>query len=117
MKVFAICISVVVSLLSALNTVKAQWVNIPDTNFGTWLYNYHYFACMQGNNAIGWQMDTFCNAVVSTEELNCSGNGLVNLEGLQYFRNLSKLNCAYNAVVSLPLLSNRLLPIVALKYF
>jgi hypothetical protein len=37
---------------------KAQWVNIPDTNFGNWLVQYYPSNCVQGNPQIGFQMDT-----------------------------------------------------------
>ncbi|MFN8323573.1 MAG: hypothetical protein U0T74_13005, partial [Chitinophagales bacterium] len=49
-------------LFSATLSSSAQYVAIPDSNFGTWLNSNGYSQCMQGNNSVGWQMDTTCNA-------------------------------------------------------
>src|SRR4051812_31955153 len=42
--------------------VNAQYVSIPDSNFGKWLHNNGYSACMTGNYP-SYQLDTTCNAV------------------------------------------------------
>ena len=86
----------------------AQWVSIPDDNFGTWLNSNGYSACMQGNNTIGWQMDTTCNAVISAGEVNCSFQQIIDLTGIQYFDNLDTLDCEANQLNILPPLPNSL---------
>ncbi len=88
--------------------VKAQWVSIPDTNFGTWL-NTSYPGCMQGSNAIGWQMDTSCPAVMWDVPVHCNNQNIYDLTGIQYFDNLGVLNCSHNQLNSLPTLPSGLI--------
>ncbi len=83
---------------------KAQWVSIPDSNFGTWLDTNGYTSCMQGSNALGWQMDTTCSAIVNAANVNCGYRGIRDLTGIQYFDNLKVLICSYNHLDSVPLL-------------
>ncbi|MES2622392.1 MAG: hypothetical protein V4615_16190, partial [Bacteroidota bacterium] len=89
-------LSCVLSLVSCIS-LQAQWVSIPDTNFGKWL-NTTYVGCMQGNSQAGWQMDTSCPAVVNAATANCSSKSIINLTGIQYFDNLVILNCSNNNI-------------------
>src|SRR6187399_1470012 len=81
---------------------KAQWVSIPDTIFGTWLKNYGYTVCMQGNSQVGWQMDTSCPAVVNAANISCSFMGIRDLTGIQYFDSLKTLDCSLDSLTFLP---------------
>ncbi|MES2619646.1 MAG: T9SS type A sorting domain-containing protein [Bacteroidota bacterium] len=89
-------------------TAKAQWVSIPDTNFGTWLNTNGYSACLQGNNGVGWQMDTTCPAVVNATYVSCSHTNISDLTGIQYFDSLKNLNCSSNSLNTLPQLPKQL---------
>ncbi|MES2620689.1 MAG: T9SS type A sorting domain-containing protein [Bacteroidota bacterium] len=89
-------------------SLQAQWVSIPDTNFGTWLDTSGYSACMQGNNQMGWQMDTSCPAVVGETRVVCVGKNIYNLTGIQYFDSLDYLSCGNNQLTSLPTLPESL---------
>jgi Leucine-rich repeat (LRR) protein len=86
---------------------KAQWVSIPDTNFGTWLKT-NYSSCMQGNNTIGWQMDTTCPAIVADTTVDCSGAVISDLTGIGYFDELKYLDCSGNFIATLPVLPSHL---------
>ncbi len=77
---------------------NAQWVSIPDTNFGKWL-NSNTVACMQGNSTAGWQMDTTCSGVTGKIEIACYNKPISDLTGIQYFDNLQTLLC-YNCQLS-----------------
>jgi len=90
-------------------SAQAQWVSIPDTNFGKWLNTHGYSLCLQGNSSVGWEMDTTCNEVVSDTSINCSSRSIKNLEGIQYFDNLKDLSCSYNELTSLPSLPKLLI--------
>jgi uncharacterized repeat protein (TIGR01451 family) len=90
--------------ICATNNLKAQYVNIPDANFRTWLMNNGYSGCMVGNT-----LDTTCSAVLNATTINCSAQSISDLTGIQYFSNLSDLNCSYNPVPSLPALPSSLL--------
>ena len=79
---------------------KAQWVSIPDSNFGKWLNASGYSACMQGNNSTGWQMDTTCNAVVNDTMLVIQNTPIAYLSGIEYFDNLKRLTCQNNFQLS-----------------
>ncbi|MCW5908143.1 MAG: T9SS type A sorting domain-containing protein [Chitinophagales bacterium] len=74
--------------------LQAQWVSIPDTNFGNWLDTSGYSQCLQGNSVSGWQLDTTCNAVVNATYVNCSNKGIKNLSGIQYFKSAGAITCA-----------------------
>ena len=103
-------LSLVISLsffLCSLN-LHAQWVAIPDTNFGTWLNTNGYSNCLQGNNTVGWEMDTTCNEVMSGWTMICTNSNISSLEGLSYFHNLNFLSCDSNMLSSLPVLPNAL---------
>ncbi len=87
---------------SSFLITKAQWVSIPDSNFGTWLNANGFSSCMQGNNTTGWQMDTTCNAVVTKTILHCSHAYLQDITGIEYFDNLNYLDCGHNLLDTLP---------------
>ncbi len=96
-----LCLLLIICQASITNA-KAQWVSIPDTNFGTWLNMYGYNTCLQGNNAVGWQMDTTCNAVTSATNISCTSANIQDLNGIQYFTQLQILNCYSNLLTVLP---------------
>jgi uncharacterized repeat protein (TIGR01451 family) len=81
---------------------KAQWVTIPDANFVTKLQQL-YPSCMNGN-----QMDITCSQIINATTLNVSSSGISNLSGVEYFINLTTLNCYSNQLTSLPALPNSL---------
>lgn len=71
---------------------KAQYVNIPDTNFRKFLIAY-YPACFNGTG----QMDTTCVSIVNAKGISLSfyGTGIDNISsinGLQYFKGLKRLD-------------------------
>lgn len=78
-------------------TTKAQYVNIPDTNFRNFLVA-KYPACFNASK----QMDTTCGDVAWEYNLDCANLGLKNLDGIQYFKSLFILNCSNNELVTLP---------------
>jgi hypothetical protein len=79
---------------------QGQWVSIPDTNFGWWVNYYVSNTCMQGNNQVGWQLDTTCPYVVNATSVYCNnynvGRWIHDLTGIQYFDNLVSLDCSDN---------------------
>lgn len=89
-------LTVVWLLLFFNHTTHAQWVSIPDTNFGKWLNTNGYGQCLQGNSTTGWQMDTTCGAVVSAVDMDCSTQNIYDVTCLQFFRSLQKLDCSNN---------------------
>ncbi len=72
--------------------VKAQYVNIPDGAFYNWLQNNGYASCLSGT-----QLDTTCPAVLAAQGINCSGQAISNLTGIEYFDNLQILLCDDNS--------------------
>ena len=95
-------------LILNFNICNAQWVNIPDSNFGKWLTT-TYPTCMQGDPQVGFQMDTSCGGIVNETSIDCSAQNITTLEGLQYFKSLTSLNCSANKLSILPPLQNTLL--------
>jgi hypothetical protein len=86
-----------------ISNLKAQYINIPDANFATWLMNNGYAGCMVGNT-----LDTTCPAVLNTTSITCSGENISDLTGIQYFSNLNNLLCSSNQLTSLPTLPSQL---------
>lgn len=81
-----------------LNTsLFAQFVNIPDPAFRTWLNNNGYASCMNGT-----MMDTTCSLIVNATSVNCSLTGIADITGIQYFDNLDTLICSDNDITFLP---------------
>ncbi|MEI6523616.1 MAG: hypothetical protein WCO37_08980, partial [Bacteroidota bacterium] len=89
-------------LVLKFSPAKAQWVTIPDTAFVNKLTQL-YPSCMNGN-----LMDTTCAGIVSEDSLIVSSSNISNLFGVQFFDNLSILNCYNNILYSLPALPSTL---------
>ena len=82
----------------------AQYVAIPDSNFGKWLNTNGYASCLSGNSTTGWSLDTTCSAVVNATTMDCSSASITNLTGVEFFRSLTTLNTFNNHLISLPAL-------------
>lgn len=82
--------------LFLLATTKAQYVNIPDSNFRSFLIG-KYPSCFNGAG----QMDTTCVAIVNEDSLSCNFLGLKSLDGVQFFKKLTFLDCSYNSLNSI----------------
>ncbi|MES2848342.1 MAG: T9SS type A sorting domain-containing protein [Bacteroidota bacterium] len=75
---------------------KAQYVNIPDSNFRNYLQQL-YPTCFNGAG----QIDTTCSLIVNETRLECSTlppgiPDYTDLSALQYFKNLRFLDCSAN---------------------
>ncbi len=81
---------------------RAQYVAIPDSNFGNWLNTNGYSSCLRGSSAAGWQLDTTCSNVMNDTTVVCSGFTIIDLTGIQYFSNLKTLSCYSNRLTTLP---------------
>src|SRR5436190_15242102 len=88
------------------NSSSAQFAFIPDTNFRNFLMNNGFASCMAGDS-----LDTTCTNVISATLINCSYQGITNLEGIQYFDNLDTLEClaSMNGLTNLPSLPGHLI--------
>ncbi len=90
--------------LVSINSSKAQYVTIPDTNFVNWL-NINFPSCMNGN-----QMDTTCSAILNTTSIwNLQNQNISNLSGIEYFKNLTLINCNSAWISEIPKLPNSLI--------
>jgi len=88
------------SLCIVMFSARAQYVAIPDSNFGNWLHNNGYSSCLTGNSVNGYRLDTTCSAL-TTDTVNCGYSNIYNLTGIQYFHNLTYLDCGENHLSSL----------------
>ena len=95
--IFSLILAITISFQS-----KAQWVSLPDTNFGYWLSLHGYTACLQGSNTIGWQLDTTCPQVITDTSFIMVVGGIHNLKGIEYFDNLRSLTCYQSQLTTLP---------------
>ncbi len=75
---------------------QAQYVNIPDVNFRTFLRQ-RYPACFNTQGL----MDTTCTAITTARNIDCSNRNIGNLQGIQYFRGLDTLVCSNNQLTNL----------------
>ena len=85
---------------------KAQYVNIPDSNFRNALIN-RFPSCF---NALK-QMDTSCSTILNTNYLSIYSNPkpIYSIAGIQYFKSLKKFECNLNKINSLGKLPDSLL--------
>ena len=78
-------------------TAKAQYVNIPDSNFRSFLIA-KYPTCFNSS----MQMDTTCYAIVNEDSLNqYLGTNILSIEGVQYFDNLKYLDIGGTSILSI----------------
>ena len=82
---------------------NAQYVYIPDSAFRNFLISDGYAPAFNGDS-----LDTTNVLLDITDTINCSGRTIQSLEGIQYFKNLSYLNCSVNYLTYLPVLSDSL---------
>lgn len=80
---------------------KAQYVNIPDSNFRYFLLG-KYYTCFNAN----MQLDTTCSKILSDTILYLSNKKIKKLKGIEYFKSLKELNCSYNEIDTIFNLSN-----------
>ena len=97
-------IALLLCLCITLFTARAQYVAIPDTNFGKWLNNNGYSSCLTGNSTTGWQLDTLCSTVLSATNMSCPAQGIHDLSGIVYFKHLTSLYYGSNAPAIIPTL-------------
>lgn len=83
-------------------SAKAQFVNIPDTNFRKYLFA-HFPAAVLGNS-----LDTTHPQILNCTTVNCDSLFIRDLNGIQYFDNLQFLLCKNNLLHSLPKLPTTL---------
>jgi Leucine-rich repeat (LRR) protein len=89
-----------VLLLIASTSVYSQDVTIPDASFKAYLV---------GNSAINTNGDTeiqVSEASTFAGLINCSGQSISNLSGIEAFTSITGLDCASNQLISLDLSSN-----------
>ena len=92
-----------ICFLSLINIAEAQYVNIPDSNFRSYLIT-QIPACFNGAG----QMDTTCSGVLNADSIFCSHASIKDLTGIQYFKSLSYLNCSNDSLAFLDTLPNGL---------
>jgi uncharacterized repeat protein (TIGR01451 family) len=84
-----------IAFLLCLTSLKAQFVTIPDANFVAWLQT-NVPSAMNGN-----QMDTTNLAVTTRTIVDVYYKWISNLDGIQYFKSLKKLECSTNNITNL----------------
>jgi hypothetical protein len=88
---------------------KAQYATIPNTAFVNWLNKNNFSTCIENGN----QLDTTCPNVLSRKTINFlntfgSQGNIVNLFGIQYFKNIDTLICSFNQLNNLSILPESL---------
>ncbi len=89
--------TLIIACLLMGSYAKAQYVNIPDSNFRKYLIN-QLPSCFNGAG----QMDTTCSGVLNENVLDCSNDSIKDLTGIQYFKGLLQLYCKNNQLTFLP---------------
>lgn len=79
-----------------------------DPTFASWLANNPTYASAISQ---GTWLDTSNTAVRNATSIDCSGSGIVNLNGIQYFRSLRTLYSRSNQLTQIPVLPASLLEI------
>ncbi len=89
-------IALIFFLIGIIN-LNAQMVYLPDTNFRNELIVQGYGGCI-----IGDSIDSSCPLVTNATKLNVSASNIYDLQGVQAFANIHKLNCDTNHLSTLP---------------
>src|SRR5438105_3790686 len=84
-------------IVGIVKHADAQYVNIPDASFRTWLIGNGYAGCMSGSS-----LDTTCIEVTSATGVYCGNANISDLTGIQYFDSLDTLDCNSNQLTFLP---------------
>jgi len=99
MKIFYLKLTLFILIsLHIVTKSKAQYVTIPDANFASYLTT-NFPSCMTGS-----QLDTTCTTVLSATKVNVSGINILDLTGIQYFKNLDTLLCSEDNIGNIPAL-------------
>ena len=87
------------SILYVLSTsvVRAQFVYIPDSAFRSFLISDGFAPAFNGDS-----LDTTSVMVTTAIQISCAGQRIHSLEGIQYFDQLTDLNCNVNYLSTLP---------------
>ena len=99
MRVYKSLLVVALSLnlfFSKTNAQEQGWVTIPDNKLVLALQDIVPAAM------IGEQLNTESPVVTNTYSLDVGGKGITNLYGIQFFTNLTHLECQNNGLMSLP---------------
>jgi uncharacterized repeat protein (TIGR01451 family) len=99
-------LSLLVSFILVVTLAKAQYVTIPDATFRAYL-QFQFSTCFN----VSGMMDTTCSDIINAKSLSLGGQLIANLEGIQYFKSLTYLDCSTTGIssLSLSLLPNSLL--------
>lgn len=89
-------------LFLMLGSARAQYVAIPDVNFGDWLHSNGFSSCLTGNAVSGYNLDTTNTLVINATTVDCHYSNIHDLTGIQYFKNLISLYCYQDSLSSLP---------------
>ncbi len=86
------------TLLFIAESAHAQnRVTIPDAAFVSWLQANGYSGCLNGN-----QLDTTCAAVLNATTLEPFAVPIRDLTGVQYFKNITFLDCSNDSLTFIP---------------
>ncbi len=99
LKIMKAFIPFVTAFLLWCPQVIGQVVTIPDPNFVNFLNNNGFSGAMSGN-----QMDTQHPSVQNATSIDCSNQYIGDLDGIQYFQNITTLYCMDNPLNNLPAL-------------
>ena len=91
-----------VVLIGSVSAASAQYISLPDSNWGKWLNGHGYSSCLTGNSSSGWQLDTNCTALANGVIVNCHAQSIRDITGISYFANLNQLFCEVNLLTHLP---------------
>lgn len=92
-----------VLLLFSFSCLQAQYVNIPDSVFRSRMQLF-YPGCFNDQGL----MDTTCTSITNLSELDCGDWQINSLDGIQYFKSLTYLDCINNELSFLPRLPSKL---------
>ena len=97
--------TLLLSCLLIFGYARAQFVNIPDSNFAKYLIS-QTTAYLYKDSANQFWMDTISSGAFGYPQyvptLNCNNLNIKNLEGIEYFKKIWYISCDSNQLVSIP---------------
>jgi hypothetical protein len=92
-RIFLACL-----LLFSFTYARGQYVLIPDSNFRHALISKGFASCFDSTQTM---LDTTCSSVLAATELIVAHKYIISLEGVQYFKSLTHLDCDGNHIDSI----------------
>lgn len=90
-------LTILCTMLLTLGMLRAQYIPLPDTDWGDYLDGAGYHSALSGSHATGWYLDTTNAAVQSATSISIINSTIHAVDGLKYFKRLWQFALLYDS--------------------